>query len=81
MINKPEKRIRSGLITVTTWSNNSEHGSYNIIQLQRSYKDSRTNEWNSTTSLREKDLPKAALLLQKMYEQLSMREQEIPATT
>ena len=80
MTNKPNKQLRAGTLSVAVWNNTSERGDFNTIQLTKSYKDSQTDEWKSTTSLREQDLPKAALLLQKIFEELSMKEQEVPAT-
>ena len=42
------------------------------VSLDRSYKD-KNGEWQSTSSLRESDIPKAALLLNQAYEFIVMK--------
>lgn len=73
--NLPEKKFRAGAITVTIWRNETEKGSFNSVQLDRSYKDKEDN-WKKTNSLRLNDLPKAALLLNKAYEYIVLKEKE-----
>jgi hypothetical protein len=79
--NLPEKKFSTGAITATIWKNNGvskqtgEGTEYNTISLQRSYKD-KDGKWQSTTSLRVNDLPKASLVLHKAYEYLVLRERD-----
>ena len=54
-------------ITATLWDNESEFGVFPSIQISRSYKDKNDN-WMNTQSLRETDLPKTILLLNKVYD-------------
>jgi len=81
--NKPEKKFSTGAITATVWKNNGtskRDGSqveFRTIQLDRHYKD-KDGSWKSTNSMRVNDLPKAALVLNKAYEYLVMREQSSP---
>ncbi|KHO45951.1 MAG: hypothetical protein QS98_C0006G0016 [archaeon GW2011_AR3] len=77
--NQPEKKISTGGISATIWQNQgvSKTGQaavYRTITLQRRYKD-KADKWQSTNSLRVNDLPKAALVLNKAFEYLVLKEQ------
>ncbi|MBI2143626.1 hypothetical protein HYU17_00550 [Candidatus Woesearchaeota archaeon] len=64
----PEKKFRVGGISATVWKGVSDKGTvYYNVQLGRSYKD-KDNIWKTTSSLKENDVPKAMVLLQKAYE-------------
>ncbi|MBI2143230.1 hypothetical protein HYU20_02710 [Candidatus Woesearchaeota archaeon] len=66
--NLPDKKFKAGPVTATVWKGISPKGSvYYNVQLGRSYKD-KDNNWKNTGSLRENDVPKAMVLLQKAYE-------------
>lgn len=73
--NQPELKIKAGSITATVWKNeasrNGETHYFNTITLTRSYKDKEGN-WKNTNSFRTSDLPKAILVLQKVYEKLTL---------
>lgn len=76
--NTPEKRFSTGGINATIWKNSAvnkagEPVEFNTVSLQRRYKDKEGN-WKSSTSLRINDLPKAALVLNKAYEFLVLKE-------
>ena len=79
--NKPKKKFNAGAVSATVWENQATNKttgspvSYNTISLQRGYKDKEGN-WKSTNSLRVADIPKAILVLQKAYEELTLREYE-----
>ena len=78
--NVPEKRFSTGVVTATVWQNagkgrTGEIVSYRTVSLQRRYKD-KNGVWQSASSFRVNDLPKAALVLEKAYEYLVLREQE-----
>jgi len=79
--NMPEKRFSTGAISATVWKNNGiskrngEDIEYSTVSLQRSYKD-KDGKWQTTSSLRVNDLPKATLVLHKAYEYLVLREQD-----
>ena len=82
--NLPEKRFSTGVVTATVWQNagkgrNGEVVSYRTVSLQRRYKD-KNGVWQTANSLRVNDLPKAALVLQKAYEYVVLREQEPTAS-
>ena len=75
----PEKRFSTGTVTATVWQNagkgkSGETVSYRTVSLQRSYKD-KNGVWQHANSLRINDLPRAALVLQKAFEYLVLREQ------
>ena len=78
--NTPEKKFSTGVITATVWQNqgksrNGEIVAYRTVSLQRRYKD-KSGVWQTANSFRVNDLPKAALVLEKAYEYLVLREQE-----
>ena len=62
----PVDKIKVGGVTVDVWENKGEHSVFHTFSMQRSYKQG--EEWKNTTSLRDQDLPKAILALQKAYE-------------
>ena len=79
--NTPEKKFRAGSISATVWSNRGQNKTgeaveYKTISLDRCYKDEK-DEWQNTNSLRISDLPKASVVLQKAYEYLVLKEQEL----
>ena len=53
---------------------------FKTISLQRRYKD-KNDEWQSTTSLRVNDLPKATLVLQKAYEYIVLKSSDAIVST
>lgn len=76
--NLPEKKFSTGALVATVWQNQgkSKEGdevSYRTVSFQRRYKDKK-GDWQSTSTLRLNDLPKASLVLQKAYEYLVMKE-------
>ena len=77
-VNAPEKKFSTGVISATIWKNSGtskkgEPVEFKTISLQRRYTDEK-GEWNSTSSLRINDLPKASLVLNKAYEYLVLKE-------
>ena len=79
--NVPEKKFRAGVVSATIWQNKGVGGdgksiTYRTVSFQRSYKD-RNGTWQNANSLRINDLPKAALVLQKAYEYLVIRDQAV----
>lgn len=78
--NLPEKRFSTGAIVAAVWNNKAqtrsgEEAEFKTVSLQRRYKDKDGN-WKSTYTLRVNDLPKAALVLNKAYEYLVLRDGE-----
>jgi len=75
--NIPEKKIRAGPLSATVWKNKTvkdgEVVEYTTVSFERNYKDKDGN-WQTTNSLRMNDLPKAAIVLQRAYESLVLRE-------
>lgn len=79
--NIPEKKFRAGAISVTVWKNKGkgtegEEVEYSTISIERGYKD-KEGAWQSTNSMRVNDLPRASVALQKAYEYLVLKEQEL----
>lgn len=79
--NLPEKKFRAGAISATIWQNkgqskNGDAVEFRTISIERGYKD-KDDQWQSTNSLRINDLPRATMVLQKAYEYLVFKEQEL----
>lgn len=75
--NQPEIKFSTGAVNATVWRNSGisktgEATEFRTINLQRRYKDKKDN-WQSTSSMRVNDLPKAALVLNKAYEYLVLK--------
>lgn len=80
-VNLPEKKFRAGAISATVWKNTGQSAKgesveYKTISLDRVYKDA-SGAWQHTTSLRLNDLPRAGVALQKAYEYLVLKEQDV----
>ena len=75
--NQPDRKIKSGAISATIWSNeqDSPQGkvTYKTVSFERSYKD-KNGQWQTTNKLRSNDIPRAVLVLTKAYEHLSLGE-------
>lgn len=76
--NVPEKKFSTGGLSATVWENQGKNRegidvSYRTVSFQRRYMD-KNGEWQSTSTLRVNDIPKASLVLQKAYEYLVMKE-------
>lgn len=72
----PEKKFRAGPVAATIWSNNGldKEGkviTYRTVSFERSYKD-KNDKWQTTSSLRMNDLPRASLVLEKAFEYLAL---------
>ena len=77
---EPVKTFRSsGGLQVYVWKNVSTKGDkpieFHTVSFARGYKD-KNNEWASTTNLREQDIPKMKMLLQKAFEFMVMRRDD-----
>jgi hypothetical protein len=74
----PEKKFKAGAITATIWKNKGtssigEPTEYFTVSFERTYKD-KSGAWKKTNSLRQMDLPRAVLVLNKAYEFLTLKE-------
>lgn len=71
---QPVKKFSAGGVSAAVWENESKDGQvFYSVTLDRRYKDA-NEEWKSSGSLRQNDLPKAVLVLQKAYEYLVLRD-------
>ena len=69
--NIPEKKFRAGAVNVTVWNNEgrSKEGmpiTYQTVRVERRYKD-KNGDWQSATSLRLNEIPKAIVVLCSAY--------------
>ena len=83
--NLPEKKFRAGAISATVWKNqgqtqDKEKITYRTVSFERNYKDKNGN-WQTTSSLRVNDLPKAMLVLGKAYEYVALNNEAIEEET
>lgn len=74
--NKPEKKFSTGAISATVWKNshvdkNGKQIEFKTVSLQRRYTD-KNGAWQTSSSLRANDLPKAALVLSEAYRYLML---------
>ncbi len=70
---EPVKKIKIGGVEIAVWENTSEKGNkFYSTTMERNYKVG--DEWKKTNSLRESDLPKAAIGLQKAFEFITLKE-------
>jgi hypothetical protein len=76
---KPVKKFRSGGVSAAVFENpvdvNGAQAKRYSVQIQRTYRD-KNGEFRHTSGFRENDLPKLALVAQKAYEFLTMKEEE-----
>jgi len=78
--NKPKFKKTTKGLTATVWENEKQDQSGNkysecSVVLERSYKD-REGNWQKTGSLKEKHIPKAILLLQEVYKELTINTEQ-----
>ena len=76
-MNQPEQRFSAGGISASVWRNerkNSEGEAIEVrsVTFQKRYKD-KDGEWKSTTSMHDRDLPNALVVLAKAYEYLKLK--------
>jgi hypothetical protein len=76
--NLPEAKFKAGAVSATVWKNTGKRDGqaveFRTISIDRRYRD-KNEEWQSTSSMRINDLPKAMVVLQKAYEYLVLKEQ------
>lgn len=76
---QPEKKFRAGAVTATVWKNvgktkdGREFDDFSTT-LERSYKDG--EEWKTTNSYKQNDLPKVALVSNLAYKFIAMKEEK-----
>lgn len=79
-MSKPIKKFSAGGIQVAVWENEGKEGKqFYSVSVDRRYKD-KNDEWKSTNSLKATDLPKAVLALNKAYEYLTLKDDNISLT-
>lgn len=77
---KPVKKFSAGGVQVAVWENEGKNGKqFYSVSIDRRYKDS-NDQWKSTNSLKAADLPKAILALNKAYEYLTLKDDDIKLT-
>ncbi|MFH0970653.1 MAG: hypothetical protein V1776_04315 [Candidatus Diapherotrites archaeon] len=65
---QPIQKFVAGAIVASVWKNTSDKGAeFLSVSLQKRYKDDK-GEWQSSSSYKPGDLPKASLVLNKAYE-------------
>lgn len=70
----PKTTIRAGGVKATIWENvNKDNQVYHSVVIERSYKD-KEDKWQTTNSYRVQDLPKLIAILQKTFNELTLKE-------
>ncbi|MBI1970804.1 hypothetical protein HYS47_03585 [Candidatus Woesearchaeota archaeon] len=77
MTTRPEAKFRAGPVCATIWNNvgQTREGlptEYKTVSFERSYKD-KAGAWQTTSSLRLNDLPRAQVVLGKAYEYIVLQ--------
>ena len=74
---QPEKRLKAGSCEAAVFENEINRDGKTVlvkkVSIQKSYKD-KDDEWKSTHSLDQNDIPKMMLALSKAYEYLTLRD-------
>ena len=75
--NRPTREFRAGPLFAAVWTESRKVGNgegvVHSIRIQKRYRDERSGEWKSTGYLRPEDLPKLALLANRLYEDIYYR--------
>lgn len=77
-MNKIDKKFSTGAISAVIWNNEGTDSEgkateFKTISIDRKYQDKEGN-WKNTSSLRLNDLPKVALVANKAFEYLTLKE-------
>jgi len=76
---EPEKSFVAGGIVVSIWDNEVEvegaTRSFKSVSFAKRYKDKEGN-WQTSSSLRLNDIPRAIVALGKAYEHLTLRQRQ-----
>lgn len=85
MADKPKIELRSGAVRLAIWENtktnrNGEEYTAASGKIERCYRDEK-GEWQSTSSLNQRDLLDVAALCRRAYEMLSIKERTPAETT
>jgi hypothetical protein len=79
----PDTEFRAGAIVGAVWSEVSVIDGRSVtqhsIRIEKRYRDDRTGEWKTTGYFRPDDLPRLALVANKLFEQLVLRVERVPA--
>jgi hypothetical protein len=77
---QPEKRFKAGSCEAAVFENEISRDGNTItvkkVAIQKRYK-TQDDEWKSTHSLDQNDIPKMMLALSKAYEYLTLREDKL----
>ena len=75
---RPSREFRAGPLFAAVWveprKSGKSEGLVHSIRIQKRYRDERSGEWKSTGYLRPEDLPKLALLANRIYENIYLRD-------
>ena len=70
----PIEKFKAGQVSAALWENkitiNGKEATILKASIQRRYKDSKSNEWKSTTSFGRNEIPLAIYCLQKAFEKI-----------
>jgi hypothetical protein len=77
---KPAKEFRAGTICAAIWTKSETHDGRSVLQhnirIQKRYRDERTGEWKTTSYFRSEDMPRLALVANRVFEHVTLKEVE-----
>lgn len=76
----PVKEFRAGTICASIWTKAETRDGRSVtqhsIRVQKRYRDERTGDWKTTTYFRPEDMPRLALVANRVFEHVTLREVE-----
>ncbi len=82
---RPQIEFRAGGIVGAVWTTTTTIEGRSVpqhsIRIEKRYRDDRTGEWKTTGYLRPDDLPRIALVANKLFEHLTLRIADTTAAT
>lgn len=73
----PVAEFRAGTIVASLWTPTAQQDARFApqpnIRIQKRYRDEKTGEWKTTTYFRPDDLPKLALVANKVFEHICLK--------
>ena len=76
----PVKEFRAGTICAAIWTKAETRDGRSVMQhnirVQKRYRDERTGEWKTTSYFRPEDMPRLALVANRVFEYVTLREVE-----
>jgi len=77
---KPAREFRAGTICASIWTKTETRDGRSVLQhnirVQKRYRDERTGEWKTTSYFRSEDMPRLALVANRVFAHITLKEVE-----